>query len=111
MIGMPITFNIETQGAPDAMGVPTITMTQKTIDDCLIAPITTPTNAREQLAIEQGKVQVEIHIPKGDTTDLSGSSIVYQGKIFQIDTDNVAYMEANTPTRWNRRLRGELVEV
>lgn len=111
MKGIPITFNIETSGAPDAMGVPTTTITQRTVDDCLVAPITMPTNRREQLALEQGIVQIEIHVPKGVTTELGNSFIIYDNKTFKIDADSVSYIHSNTPTRWSRRLRGERVEL
>ena len=108
---MPITFNIETQGAPDAMGNAKTAITPYTVDNCLIAPIATPLNRREQLALEQGIAQVEVHIPREEQKDLGNSYIIYNDITFKIDNNNASYMPENTPTKWNRRLRGEAVEL
>ena len=111
MTGMQITFNIEHQTGVDAMGNPVMGTTQKTIDDCLIAPITEPTNAREQLALEQAKDQIRIHLPKTCSDDVANSTIIYNEKVFKIDSDSVVFMTANTPTRWNRYFRAEAITL
>lgn len=77
------------------------------VDDCLIAPITEPTTAREQQAIEQGKIQVHIHLPKTSDDDVSDSTVEWNGKLFHVDSDSVVFMNENCPTRWNRYFRAE----
>lgn len=107
MVGMTLTFNKRVAGALDAMGDPTYTITQIVVSDCLVAPIAEPTNSREQQALEQSKLQVRIHLPKSFTGDVSRSEVDYGGKTFSLDSDSVAFMPGNTPTRWNRYFRAE----
>lgn len=107
MKGITLTFSKDVPGAKDAMGNPTITKTSVVVNDCLIAPIIEPANAREQQAIEQSRDQVRIHLPKAYTGDVSDSDVVWNGKTFHLDSDSVVFMNENTPTRWNRYLRAE----
>ena len=109
MKGIRLTFIKQTPGASDAMGNPTVTRTNIDVDDCLIAPITEPANAREQQALEQSRDQVRIHLPKAFTGDVSDSDVVWDGKTFHLDSDSVVFMAENTPTRWNRYVRAEAV--
>ena len=109
MKGISLTFKLKSPTGEDAMGNPVNAETNVTVDDCLIAPITEPSNAREQQALEQSRDQVRIHIPKAYTGDLSHSEIDWDGKTFQLDSDSVAFMNENTPTRWNRYVRAEAI--
>lgn len=109
MKGIALTFSKDTPGVKDAMGNPTITKTDITVQDCLIAPITEPATAREQQALEQSRDQVRIHLPKAYTGDVSGSDVLWNGKTFHLDSDSVVFMDENTPTRWNRYIRAECV--
>lgn len=78
-----------------------------TIADCLIAPITEPSDAREQQAMNQSKDLVRIHLPKATTEDVSNSYVLWDDKLFHLDSDSVVFMAENTPTRWNRYFRAE----
>ena len=109
MKGITLTFHKEVPGAADAMGNPTTTTTDVVVDDCLIAPIAEPANAREQQAMEQSRDQVRIHLPKAFTGDVSDSNVAWDGKLFHLDSDSVVFMAENTPTRWNRYIRAEYV--
>ena len=109
MIGTTIVFNKNVQTGTDLFNNPVNEVQQISIDNCLIAPITEPTNAREQQAMSQSRDQVRIHIPKTSDADVSDSTVVWLGKRFKIDSDSVAFMTENTPTRWNRYFRGEAV--
>lgn len=79
------------------------------VADCLIAPITEPANAREQQALEQSRDQVRIHLPKAFTGDVSDSDVLWDGKVFHLDSDSVKFQDENTPTRWNRYIRAEVI--
>jgi len=107
MTGTTLTFSKQSQASTDAMGNPVMTATEIEVADCLIAPITEPANTREQQAMEQSKDQVRIHLPKAYTGDVSDSDVTWNGKVFHLDSDSVKFMDENTPTRWNRYLRGE----
>jgi hypothetical protein len=109
MVGMTLVFQKKVAGTPDAMNNPTYTTTEIEVDDCLVAPITEPANAREQQAMTQSKDQVRIHLPKDCEEDVSRSTVEYGGKVFTLDSDSVVFMEGNTPTRWNRYFRAECV--
>ena len=109
MNGISLTFVKKTETGTDALNNPVYTTTEVEVADCLIAPITEPTSAREQQAMTQAKDQVRIHMPKASTDDVSGSSVDWDGKTFTLDSDSVVFMDDNTPTRWNRYFRAECV--
>lgn len=109
MKGMTLTFSKRSATGTDAMGNNTYTTSSIAVDDCLIAPITEPSTAREQQAITQSRDQVRIHLPKTFTGDVSDSDVTYDGKVFHLDSDSVVFMAENTPTRWNRYFRAEAI--
>lgn len=109
MKGITLTFSKQVAAGTDALNNPTFTSTDIEVDDCLIAPITEPLNAREQQAITQSRDQVRIHMPKASTDDVSNSDVTYGGKTFHLDSDSVVFMDENTPTRWNRYFRAEAI--
>lgn len=109
MVGMEIDFIQKVASGTDDLNNPTYTTQTVTVADCLVAPITEPTTAREQQAMEQSKDQVRVHMPKASSADVAGSSFVYNGKVFTVDSDSVIFMAGNTPTRWNRYFRAECV--
>lgn len=109
MTGTTLTFTLHTQTGEDAMGNPIMSDTNVQVDDCLIAPIIEPANARETQAMQQSRDQVRIHIPKAYTGDLSNSDVAWDGKTFHLDSDSVKFMDENTPTRWNRYFRAEAI--
>ena len=105
-----LTFNKKVEGAElDPFGNPVKSTQMIAVDGCLIAPITEPTNHREEQAMEQGKIQVRIHLPKTFTGDVSNSDVEWNGKTFHLDSDSVAFMNENCPTAWNRYFRAEAV--
>lgn len=107
MVGTTLSFKLHTATGTDAMGNPTYSEATINVDDCLIAPISEPSTAREQQAIAQSKDQVRIHLPKAFTGDVSDSEVDWDGKTFKLDSDSVVFMAGNTPTRWNRYFRAE----
>jgi len=115
MIGMTLVFKKQVQktvgGIPqvDDFNNPIMEISNVTVDDCLVAPITEPTNAREQLAMEQSRDQIRIHIAKTSTADVSDSEVTWNGKTFKVDSDSVEFMRNNTPTRWCRYFRAEAI--
>lgn len=110
MKGVTLVFTKKTAGsAKDAFGNAIPVVTTVSVDDCLIAPITEPTTAREEQAIQQGKIQVRIHLPKAFDGDVSDSDVEWGGKTFHLDSDSVVFMTENCPTRWNRYFRAEAI--
>lgn len=107
MKGMTLTFVKKTKSSTDAMGNAVYTTSEIEVDDCLVAPITEPSNSREQQALEQSKDQVRIHLPKTYTGDVGNSDVDYNGKTFHLDSSSIKFMDDNTPTRWNRYFRAE----
>lgn len=104
-----LTFKKKVEDGVDPFNNPTFTEEDISVDGCLIAPITEPQNQREVQALEQGKIQVRIHLPKTFTGDVSNSTVDYQGKTFSLDSDSVAFMDENCPTQWNRYFRAEAI--
>lgn len=111
MKGITLTFVQKIANGTDALNNPTFTTQNVVVDDCLIAPIIEPITAREQQAVTQSRDQVRFHLPKAFTGDVTDSDVTYQGKKFHLDSDSVTFMDENTPTRWNRYIRGENVNV
>lgn len=108
MKGTTLVFTKRTAGSTyDNFGNATESTSTITINDCLIAPVTEPTTKREEQAINQGKIQVRIHLPKTCTDDVSDSDVEWNGKTFHLDSDSVVFMNENCPTRWNRYFRAE----
>lgn len=94
----------------DEFNNPVYELTPIVVEDCLIAPITEPTNAREKEAMTQSREQVRIHLPKTFDGDVSGSFVDYDGKCFRVDADSVVFMKDNCPTKWNRYFRAEVYD-
>lgn len=107
MKGITITFTKLVADGVDDLNNPTYTTEDIEIEDCLVAPIVEPQNAREQQAYDQSRDQVRVHLPKATTEDVSSSTFVYDSKTFTVDSDSVIFIEENTPTRWNRYFRAE----
>lgn len=105
---LTLTFTKTVQGDEvDAFGNAKESTQEITVGGCLIAPIAEPTNKREQQALEQGKDQVRIHLPKTFTDDIGDSDVEWGGKIFHLDSSSVQFMNENCPTQWNRYFRAE----
>lgn len=110
MIGTTVTFTKKIEDGFDALNNPEWREIEIIIADCLIAPITEPANTREQQAYDQSRDQVRVHIPKAAAgADVSGSTFVFGNKTFTVDSDSVDFMDENTPTRWGRYFRAELI--
>lgn len=111
MKGITLTFEKQIQSGTDKLKNPKYITEDIEVEDCLVAPVTVPTNAREEQAIAQSRDQIYIHFPKLCTEDLSASNVTYDGKTFKLDSDTVKFMDGNTPTRWNRYVRAERINV
>ena len=109
MKGMTLIFNKQVEVGLNEFNEPITELQQISVDDCLIAPITEPSTAREQQAISQSRIQMRIHLPKLFSGDVSNSTVGYDGKLFEVDSDSVTFMPENTPTRWNRYFRAEVI--
>lgn len=77
------------------------------VDGCLIAPVTEPMTRAENQALQQGKNQVRIHLPKTFTGDVSNSRVEWDGIVWRVDSDSTCFMNENCPTQWNRYFRAE----
>jgi flagellar biosynthesis/type III secretory pathway ATPase len=109
MKGITLQFKKRVEVTRDDMNNPVTNIVGIEVDDCLIAPYRVPTELRENQAITQTRDEVEIHLPKDFDGDLADSYVAWDGKIYQLDSGGEKYMDENTPTRWNRNLRGESV--
>ena len=109
MIGMQITFTKQVMSELDAMNNPVTYELDISVDNVLVAPIIEPAPTREQQAMYQQRDQVRIHLPKTFDGDISGSTFVYDNKVFRVDSDSVVFMKPNTPTQWNRYFKAEFV--
>lgn len=110
MIGMTLNFKKRVAtGAKDSFNNPVYSESTIEVKDCLVAPITEPVDRVESAALERDVTVVRVHLPKLDKRDVSNSTFEYEGETFRVIGKPVAFMEANTPTRWNRYMRAEAV--
>lgn len=109
MIGMKISFTQRIETGTDDFNNPTYTEETFEIDDCLVAPPTEPIDRVESAALDRNSTVVRVHLPKANERDISNSEFTYEGEKFRVIGRPVKFMNANTPTRWNRYLRAESV--
>lgn len=110
MKGMTITFQRKVANGVDSLNNPTYTTEDVAVDDVLVAPIAEPSTAREHQAMTQSRIQMRVHMPKSSDADVANSDFEYDGKTFHVDNDSVVFMPENTPTRWNRYFRAEVID-
>ena len=106
--GMTLTFKKDIPAGTDGMNNPVYNTENIVVDDCLVAPIV-PSAAAEQQAMTQTRGQIEIHLPKVFTGDVGGSTVEYDGTNYRVDDDGAKFMTENTPGRWNRFFRAEVI--
>lgn len=106
--GMQLTFKQKIKAGTDGMNNPVFDTQDIVVDDCLVAPVV-PSAAPEQQAMTQTRALIEIHLPKTFGGDVSGSTVYYDGQTYRLDNSGAAYMAENTPGRWNRTFRAEVV--
>ena len=110
MNGTTLIFKKQVASSVDDFNNPTFDVSEITVADCLVAPIIEPASARESQAMEQSRDQVRIHLPKVCNDDVSDSDVDWGGKTFHLDSNSVKFMDENTPGRWNRYFRAEVVQ-
>lgn len=106
--GMTLTFKRKVQAGTDGMNNPVYNTQNIVVHDCLVAPIV-PSAAPEQQAMTQTRGQIEIHLPKTFAGDVGGSTVEYMGEAYRVDDSGAVYMPENTPGRWNRNFRAEVI--
>lgn len=109
MVGTTLVFNRRVQADTDAMGNPTYEINPITVPNCLIAPMHEPQNAHEQQGKTDTRERLRIHMPKTSNDDVSGSTVVWDGKTYQVDNSSVKFMDENTPGQWNRYFMAEAI--
>lgn len=106
--GITLVFKKKVQAGTDGMNNPVYNSEDVEVADCLVAPIV-PTAVAEQQAMTQTRGQIEIHLPKVYAGDVGGSTVDWSGNTYRVDDDGAVFMEENTPGRWNRFFRAEVI--
>lgn len=106
--GTTLTFKRKVKAGTDGMNNPVYNTENVTVDDCLVAPVV-PSAAPEQQAMTQTRGQIEIHLPKTFSGDVGGSTVDWSGQTYRVDNSGAVYMPENTPGRWNRNFRAEVI--
>ena len=76
------------------------TLSNITIEDCLIAPSGGPATPRPQ---------VTVHLPKKNDDNVEGAWFEYDGSTYHVIGQTAKTMAENTPTRWNRYIIAEKI--
>lgn len=106
--GETVTVRTPTYGAVDRFGNATQTWESSTVDNVLIEP-------RSTLALEASRpegveVAYTLHFPKTFTGSLEGCEIILPAPwagTYRVIGNPGPYMNANTPTPWNRTVEVE----
>lgn len=110
MIGITIEFKQRVKnGEFDKLNNPLFDEETFEIANCLVAPITEPVDRVETAALDRDSAVVRLHLPKADTRDISNSTFEYGGQVWRVIGKPVQFMNENTPTDWNRYVRGEAI--
>lgn len=107
--GITVTLYDRVQTGTDPFHDPIYTETETPVAGVLV----TPTAAEEQVTEVQlyGKRSVyELCIPKGDSHTWEDREVGFFGQIFRSFGPVTAYIEANVPGRWNRKVKVERIE-
>lgn len=107
--GESITVRTPVMGAKDRFGNRTVTYTEQTVNDVLIAPGATQDM---EAARPQGvTVALTLYFPKTFTDSLRGCivqlPVPWNRTDYRVIGDPQPYMDVNTPTRWNRQVEVE----
>ena len=107
--GITVTLYAKTQTGTDELGEPVYTETPVSVSNVLV----TPTNNDAIVTDLQlyGKRSVyELCIPKGDAHDWRDVRVSFFGKNFRTFATDVEWIGANTPTKWNKKVKVERIE-
>lgn len=112
MTGITVTLEILTQTSTDAFGQPVYTTSTKDISDVLVGEPTTD-DITNTLAMYGKKVAYTLAIPKGDENTWENTYVTlpapFSGRYRTIGFVT-AGIEANVPTRWNKKVHLERIE-
>lgn len=106
--GVEVTVSRPVVGAVDRLGNPTYTTTDETVGNVLVAPGST-----EELDASRPagvSVAYTLHFPKAYTGNLRGCTVTLPepwAGTYRVIGDPRPYMDANTPTEWNRPVEVE----
>lgn len=107
-IALEFTKKVAT-GQKDGFNNPIFSESIFTISGCLIAPLMEPIDRVESAALERDSNIVRIHLPKTDSSDVSNSTVSYDGQMWRVIGKPVKFMAENTPTEWDRYVRAEAI--
>lgn len=107
--GITVTLYAKTQTGVDAFGEPVFTETPVSVPNVLVTPTTNDAIVTD-LQLYGKRSVYELCIPKGDAHDWRDVRVSFFGKTFRTFATDVEWIGANTPTKWNRKVKVELIE-
>lgn len=109
--GETVTVIRPVDGAEDRFGNATVaSTTSETVDNVLVAP--GGTSDLDEARPDGADVTLALHFPKSYTSSLRGCSVVLtatRAGTYRVVGDPQPYMDANTPTAWNREVEAVAV--
>ena len=106
--GVPVTVARKLASGTDRFGNATYATSTETVDDVLVSP--GATDGLEASRPEGVEVAYTLHFPKAYQAPLEGCEIALPapwGGSYRVVGDPGPYIDANTPTRWNRPVEVE----
>lgn len=101
--GITVKLYNKTEDGFDEFGRPIYTETAKDVENVL--PIQPSTDeVVNELNLTGKKVEYKLCIPKGDINVWENRKVEFFGEVFQTYGHTVQYVEANTPTAWNKQI-------
>lgn len=110
MKGITITLYNRTQTGTDALNHPVYTETAVSVDNVLVAPMST-TEATETYNLTGRKAVYQLAIPKTDTNEwTAGKKVSFFGEIWRIIALPEEGIEKLIPLSWNKKVKVERYE-
>ena len=112
MKGVTVTLKKKTQTGTDALGQPTYSETNVEVNDVLIGEPNTE-DIQNALTMYGKRIAYTLAIPKGDTNAWYKAQVILPSpwsETFNVIGDVTETIDANTPTRWNRKVQLERID-
>lgn len=112
MRGVTVTLKSKTQTGTDALGQPVYETKDVAVNDVLVG-LPESSDIQNALTLYGKKITYTLAIPKGDTNVWYKHQVTLPApwsETFNVIGDVTETIDANTPTRWNRKVQLERID-
>jgi len=107
--GITVTLYERTQSGTDAFNRPEYTETETTVDNVLVAPVSSDAVV-DEMNLSGKKLVYYLMVPKGDNHTWQDRRVSFYGETWRVFDCAEEWIGENTPGAWNRRYKVERYE-